>query len=191
VAAAYQPLRIEAGRPVERLGYRRAPVDDDWLVVLARDGQAADMLRLDLRTAWATTACATTAWATVACATTAWTTTAWTTTAATFRQAVDAPEADRLVAEVELGQPGEAGADDDVSLGPRLEGTASPEVEDRAEHPLGVGPHGFEPAICPVEDRLLLVDLRTIGHRPISLPNRQSDDLSGVGADGSGGHRLR
>ena len=43
VAAALQAHRLTAGCPVERLGHRRAPVDDDGLGVLVGDGQPADV----------------------------------------------------------------------------------------------------------------------------------------------------
>ena len=54
--------------------------------------------------------------------------------------AVDPPEAQRLVADVELGQAGEAGPHDDVPLGAGLEGAAPAEVEHRLEHPAGRRP---------------------------------------------------
>ena len=43
VAAARQPHRRAAGGPVEGLGDRRPPVDDDRLLVLVGHGEAADV----------------------------------------------------------------------------------------------------------------------------------------------------
>ena len=50
VAAPGQALGVEAGGPVEGLGHRGAPVDDERLVVGARDGQAPDVEGLTQRT---------------------------------------------------------------------------------------------------------------------------------------------
>ena len=51
VAAAGEAHRLTAGRPVERLGDRRPPVDHDRLAVLVGDGEAADVEALDARPA--------------------------------------------------------------------------------------------------------------------------------------------
>ena len=88
VAAAGQALGVEAGGPVERLGHRRPPVDDQRLVVGTRDGEAADVEGL-----------------------------ARGRPVAGLGEAVDAPEVEGLVADVELLQAGQAGAHDDVALG--------------------------------------------------------------------------
>ncbi len=64
--------RFAAGGPVERLGDRRAPVDDDRLALLVGDRQPADVERLQA--------------------------------VGGLGHAVDAPEDERRVAEVELGQ---------------------------------------------------------------------------------------
>ena len=47
VAAAGEAHRVAAGGPVERLGDRGPPVDDDRLAVLVGHGQAADVEALD------------------------------------------------------------------------------------------------------------------------------------------------
>ncbi len=46
VPAAGQSLGVESGSPVERLGHRRPPVDDQRLVIGTGDGQAPDVERL-------------------------------------------------------------------------------------------------------------------------------------------------
>ena len=51
VAAAHEAHRLAAGGPVERLGDRRPPVDDDRLGLLVGDGEAADVEALGGRRA--------------------------------------------------------------------------------------------------------------------------------------------
>ena len=48
VAAAGEPHRVTSGGPVERLGHRRSPVDDNRLAVLVGDGETPDVERLEL-----------------------------------------------------------------------------------------------------------------------------------------------
>ena len=88
VAAAGQALGVEPGGPVERFGHRCPPVDDQGLVVRARDGQAADVEGLAQHGA-----------------------------VAGLGQPVDPAEVEGLVPDVELLQPGQARAHDDVALG--------------------------------------------------------------------------
>ncbi len=66
-------------------------------------------------------------------------------------EAVDPTEAQGLVADVELGEAGQAGADDDVALGARLEGAAPSEVEDASEHG-GRRPAWPRARVGPVEE---------------------------------------
>ena len=76
---------------------------------------------------------------------------------------VDAAEAERLVADVELGQAGQAGPDHDVALGPGLEGAAPAEVEHRLEHAVGLGAHGSSPRRRG-RGTLLFLDVSMFGH---------------------------
>ena len=94
VAAAHEAHRLAAGRPVERLGDGRPPVDDDRLGLLVGDGEAADVEALGGGRA--------------------------------LGVAVDAPEDERGVAEVEVGQPLDQGLVERVALETGLE--RAPEV---------------------------------------------------------------
>jgi len=76
--------------------------------------------------------------------------------AGSLGQPVDPAEAQGLVADVELGQAGQAGADHDVALGPGLERAAPTEVEHRFEHAGRLAPHRLEPVVGPVEETLLV-----------------------------------
>ena len=80
-------------------------------------------------------------------------------------QPVDAPEVERLVADVELLQAGQAGAHDDVALGARLERAAPPEVEHALEHLAGLAPHELQPVVGTVEELLLILQIGMFGHR--------------------------
>ena len=59
---------------------------------------------------------------------------------------VDAAEAERLVADVELVQAGQAGPDHDVPLGPGLEGAPAAEVQHGLEHAVGLAAHELQPS---------------------------------------------
>ena len=90
-----QALRVEAGRPIERLGHRGPPVDHERLVVRSRHGEAADVERLTQSGAVGTVG----------------------RFVARLGEPVDAAEIEGLVANVELLQASEAGAHHDVTLG--------------------------------------------------------------------------
>ncbi len=92
VAAAHQAHRLAAGGPVEGLGHRGPPVDDDRLGLLVGDGQAADVEALD--------------------------------GVRRLGQPVDAPEHERGVAEIEVGEALEQGLVEGVALEPGLERAA-------------------------------------------------------------------
>ena len=142
MAAASQALGIEAGRPVEGLGDGRTPVDHQRLVVRARDGEAADVERLAERRAVG----------------------AVRRLGPRFGEAVDAAEVEGLVADVELLQAGQAGADHDVALGARLEGAAAAEVEHALQHLARLAPHELQPVVGTVEEFLLILQIRMSGH---------------------------
>ena len=141
VAAAGQALRIEPGGPVEGLGHRGAPVDHQRLVVRARDGQAADVERLAQRRAVRAVA-----------------------VRPGLGEAVDAAEVERLVADVELLQAGQAGAHHDVALGAGLEGAAPAEIEHALQHLARLAPHELQPVVGTVEELLLILQIGMSGH---------------------------
>ncbi len=74
-----------------------------------------------------------------------------------FGEAVDAPEVEGLVADVELLQAGEAGADDDVALGARLERAAPAQIQHALQHLARLTPHELEPVVGTVEEFLLIL----------------------------------
>ena len=135
-----QPLRVQPRRPVERLGHRGAPVDHQRLVVGARDRQAADVERLAQCRAGVLAVLV------------------------GLGQPVDAPEVEGLIPDVELLQPGQAGADHDVPLGPRLEGAAPAEVQDTLEHLARLTPHELQTLVGTVEELLLILQIGMFGH---------------------------
>ncbi len=156
-----QALGIPSGRPVERLGDRGAPVDDQRLVVGIVDGQAPDVEDLGRRLPVRVGALAVGARSFGAVA------------VRRLDHAVDPAEGECLVADVELFEAGEAGPDDHVPLGARLEGAAPTQVEDALEHGVGVAAHGVEPRIRRVDERLLGLSLRVHPHlRSLPLPAR-------------------
>ena len=142
VASAREPERLDAGRSVERLGDRRAPVDDERLEVLAGHRDAPDVERLAASRPGR-------------------------------RCGVDAAEAQRLVADVELLEPQQRGVDDDVALGARLQRAAPADVEDIAEHRARVVAHGVERGVRTVEVVLLFGDLTLVGH---AAPSAQCEN---------------
>ena len=77
---------------------------------------------------------------------------------------VDATEAQRLLADVELVEAGQAGADDDVALLAELVGAAQTLVENRPQALLGVGAELVEPFVGPVDVSLLRLQLRICAH---------------------------
>ena len=78
--------------------------------------------------------------------------------------AVDAAEAQRLLADVELVEAGQAGADDDVALLAELVRPAAALVEHGAEELLGVGPQLVEALVGPVDVGLFRLELRMRCH---------------------------
>ena len=132
VAAAGQALRIEARRAVERLRHGGAPVDDERFVIGAGDGEPADVEGLAQQRALRGGV------------------------VARFGEAVDASEVQRLVADVELLQSGQAGAHHDVALGARLERASPAEVEHALQHLARLAPHELQPVVGTVEELLLL-----------------------------------
>ena len=85
-------------------------------------------------------------------------------------EAVDAPEVERLVADVELLQAGQAGAHHDVALGARLEGAAPAEVEHALQHLARLAPHELQPVVGTVEELLLILQIGMFGHLSPSSP---------------------
>ena len=83
---------------------------------------------------------------------------------------VDAAEAEPLVPDVELGQSGQAGADDDVTLGPGLRGAPFAQVKHRFEHALGLVAHRVEARMGAIEESLLFLELGIDGHAVPSCP---------------------
>ena len=132
VAAAGQALGIESRGTVEGLRHGGAPVHHQRLVIGARDGEPADVEGLaqqgGLRAG----------------------------VVARLRETVDASEVQRLVADVELLQAGQAGAHHDVALGARLERAAPAEVEHALQHLARLAPHELQPVIGTVEELLLI-----------------------------------
>jgi hypothetical protein len=128
VAAPGQPLGIEAGGPVERFGHRSAPVHHQRLVVGARDGQASDVEGLAQQRS---------------------------VLVVPFGEAIDTAEVERLVTDVELLQPGQAGPHHNVAFGPRLERAPLAQIQDPLEHVPRFGPHALEAIVGAVEKLLL------------------------------------
>ena len=133
VAAAGEALRIEPSGAVEGLRHRRAPVHHQRFVVRARDGEPADVEGLaqqgGLRAG---------------------------VVVSRFREAVDAPEVQSLVADVELFEAGQTGAHHDVALGARLERATPAEVEHALQHLARFAPHELQPVVGTVEELLLI-----------------------------------
>ncbi len=147
MAAPGQALRVQAGGPVERLGHRGPPVHHQRLVVRARDGETPDVEGLAQHRSSGGRG-----------------------TVPRFGQTVDAPEVERLVADVELLQAGQAGAHHDVALGARLERAAPAEIEHALEHLARLAPHELQPVVGTVEELLLIVQIRMFGHLSPSSP---------------------
>ena len=91
-------------------------------------------------------------------------------TVARVGQPVDAPEVERLVADVELLQPGEARPHHDVALGAGLERPAPPEVQDALQHLACLAPHELQPVVGTVEELLLIHQIGMFGHLSPSSP---------------------
>ena len=106
VAPPQKPHRLAPGRPVERLGDWRPPVDDDRLGPLVGDGQPADVERLGRGRA--------------------------------LGVAVDTPEDESGVAEVEVGEPLDQRLVEGVALEPGLERAAEVRLVEVAQTPSGL-----------------------------------------------------
>ena len=138
--AAGEALRIETRCPVEGLGHGGAPVDDEWFVIRARDGEAADVERLSQQGVLRSRL------------------------HPGLGEAVDSPEIERLVPDVELLQTGQAGPHDDVALGAGLERASPAEVEHALQHLPRLAPHELQPVVGTVEELLLILQIRMFGH---------------------------
>ena len=79
-------------------------------------------------------------------------------------KAVDAPEVERLVADVELLQAGQAGAHHDVALGAGLERAPLAQVQDTLEHLAGLAAHGLETIVGAIEELLLSLQIGMVRH---------------------------
>ena len=117
VAPEHQALGVAAGGPVERLGDRGPPVDHQGIVVGAVDGQPADVEGLGVRLRrrrrpLAGRRCRSAVGPPVV--------------RSPSSHPVDPAEGQGLVADVQLLEAGQAGADDHVPLGPGLEGAPRP-----------------------------------------------------------------
>ena len=134
VAAAGQAHRLPPGGPVEGLGHRRPPVDDHRLLVLVGHRDAPDVVRLADGRRWPRSA-----WAPLPLA---------------ARLLVDAPEAERGVTEVELGEAVQDRVPDHVALEPGLLRAAPADLDHRLEL-VGPGPRLVEAVVGVVDVRLL------------------------------------
>jgi hypothetical protein len=83
---------------------------------------------------------------------------------------VDPSEIERLVADVELFQAGQAGAHHDVALGARLECAAPAQVENALQHLPRLAPHELQPVVGTVEELLLILQIWMFGHLSPSSP---------------------
>ncbi len=160
VTAQDETEGVPSGGPVEGLGHRCPPVDYQRLVVRPVDGQTTDVEGLGVGGG------------------------AVAVEPVLVDHPVDPPEGQRLVADIELLEAGQAGAHDDVSLGAGLEGAAPPEVEHPFEHGVGVAPHGVQPRVGEVDEVLLGLQLRLHPHLLSGL--RLSGARTPGGASGSG-----
>ena len=135
---------LAAGGPVEGLGHRGPPVDHQGFMIRSRHGQPADVERL-------------TEYRSVARAVPM--------AAPGLREAVDPPEVERLVADVELFQPGQAGPHHDVPFRAGLEGTALPEVQHPLQHLPGFATHEVQAVMGAIKELLLRLQIRMVRHR--------------------------
>ena len=140
VAAATQPHRIHAGRPVEGLGERRTPVHHHRIAVLVGDRDAPDVVRL---VGSRSRRCLV--------------------VAVDIGIGVDATEDQRAVADVELPEPDSHPVPDHVALVAVLE-RAALAVDDLVAHgrddPLGP----LQRLVGVIDVRLLGIELGMVGH---------------------------
>ena len=95
--------------------------------------------------------------------------------ASRFGEAVDAPEVEGLVADVELLQAGQAGAHHDVALGAGLEGAALAQVQHALEHLACLAAHGLETIVGAIEELLLSLQIGMVRHIAPFSPARQGN----------------
>ena len=136
VATAGDAHRLDRGGPVEGLGDRGAPVDDERREVVVGDRDAPDVERLDglggARTRRSVVG---------------------------RRQQVEAAEAQRRVADVEAGQAAAGVGLGGLALEPGLVGAAPGDLGVPLGHPLGRPTHDVEPGVGGVEVALLGLQL--------------------------------
>ena len=126
VPAAHDAHRLDRGRPVERLGDRRAPVDDERGLVVVGDRDAADVVPVAVGGG-----------------------------AGVVGLQVEAAEHQRGVADLEVGQAALGVGDGDVALEPGLVGPAPAHLGVALGDPPGGRPHLVEPVVGPVDVALL------------------------------------
>ena len=181
MAPEHETLGVTSGGPVKRLGHRSPPVDDQGLVIGAVHRQPADVEHLGpqftvgapARVGLAVGAPARVDLADVGLAGVglAGPSPAGIGPVARGRavliahDAVDSPEGQGLIADVELLEPGQAGADDHVPLGAGLERPTFAEVKDPLEHAVGVRAHGVEARIGQIHELLFCLQLALDPHR--------------------------
>ena len=115
-----------AGGAVERLGHRRAPVDDDGLSLLVGDGQTTNVEALQLVGA--------------------------------FRKAIDAPEHQSRVTQIELRQPIDESFVENVPFVTSLERSAKARLAEVAQFP-GIGTAQLQAVVGVINERLLVGDV--------------------------------
>ena len=148
VAPAGEAHRVAARRSVEGLGDGRAPVDDDGLGGLVGHRDAADVERLDGHVGRRGAVGANAGHG----------------RAIAVRDAVDAAEDQRGVAEVQLREAREQRLVEGVALEARLEGAARRGLGELADPP-GVVAEALEARVGVVDVPLLRVEFGVLGHR--------------------------
>ncbi len=84
-------------------------------------------------------------------------------------ETIDATEIERLVANIELLESGQAGAHHNVALGAGLEGAALAEIQDALEHVPCLAAHCLETVVSTVEKLLLSLQIWMVRHNtPLS-----------------------
>ena len=168
MTAQHETLGVPTGGPVEGLGDRGPPIDHQRVVIGAVDGQAADVEGLDGRFAAVAAARLPSAAARpsgrrrrrrAAATPSVPPIPPWRLVDRSIVDPVDPAEGQGLVPDVQLFEPGQAGAHDHVPFGPRLERSAPPQVEHPLEHGIGITPHGVEACVGHVHERLFSLKL--------------------------------
>ena len=141
VAAPGEAHRVAPGRPVERLGDRRPPVDHDRLGVLVGDRQAADVEALEARQRRRRRS------------------------VGVVDVPVDATEDERRLAEIEIGEPFEHGFVEGVALESGLERAAEIGLVEVTQTPRGRATL-LEAVVGVVDVGLLVGEIRMVlSHR--------------------------